>query len=468
MYHITFPVADWHSWRQADTAAVARNFVKFGFDPLRPRFDDLSNIASGKDNLQGWRMAEFPLYQYIGSLLYKSFPNVPIEVWLRLVTIISSVLTAFFLGLLVAEVADFRTGIITSFIFAVLPYNVYYGRTILPDPFMVFWAILSIYLLLKAFEHERIRWIYLLMSGISAALSLLAKPMGAFLLLPEIYIFLRNFKVTKSWIIASVLFMVISVVPLFWWRQWIARFPEGIPVYIWLFNEGNIRFKGAWFYWLFYERIAQLILGGWGLLLFGIGLVAASAKKEVWFFRWWLMGAILYLIIIARGNVQHDYYQILILPVISIYTARGIIFLLSNKTISRTSGIFVASVSLLFGLAFSWYTVRTYYWVNHPEIVEAGKAADRILPKTAKVIAPYGGDTTFLYQINRQGWPVGFSIDEKIKMGAQYYVTTSPSGSDPEVRGLMDTYRVIEKNNTYAIIDLTKNNTANNLSNQTK
>ena len=35
LYRVTGPVADWHSWRQSDTAAVARNFTKFGFDPFR-------------------------------------------------------------------------------------------------------------------------------------------------------------------------------------------------------------------------------------------------------------------------------------------------------------------------------------------------------------------------------------------------------------------------------------------------
>jgi hypothetical protein len=40
----------------------------------------------------------------------------------------------------------------------------------------------------------------------------------------------------------------------------------------------------------------------------------------------------------------------------------------------------------------------------------------------AKVIAPYMGDTAFLFQTNRTGWPIGFEIDKKIAEGAQYYV----------------------------------------------
>ena len=36
MYHLNYPIADWHSWRQVDTAAVARNFLKWGIKPLYP------------------------------------------------------------------------------------------------------------------------------------------------------------------------------------------------------------------------------------------------------------------------------------------------------------------------------------------------------------------------------------------------------------------------------------------------
>jgi len=36
-YRIENPLADWHSWRQADTSSVSRNFLKYGFDLLHPR-----------------------------------------------------------------------------------------------------------------------------------------------------------------------------------------------------------------------------------------------------------------------------------------------------------------------------------------------------------------------------------------------------------------------------------------------
>jgi len=421
MYHITGPIADWHSWRQADTAAVARNFLRFGIDPLHPRYDDLSNIQSGHDNPQGYRMVEFPLYQTIGALLTKTFPQLSVEIWLRLLTIAASVGTVVLLGCM--------EGLLPAFIFAVLPYSVYYGRTILPDPQMVFWSILSLYLLKKN---------KIIPSSIAAALALLSKPMAIFLLLPVPFILYKQFGVSKKLIIRLFAYSLISVLPFALWRKWILQFPEGIPVSAWLLNGNGIRFKGAWFHWLFAQRLGDLILGFWGLIPFGLGLVQS--------FLLWGVGPLLYFIVFATGNVQHDYYQILIIPAVAVFVGRGL----------RKLNPWVGVVSVIFMISFSWFTIRTYYWINHPEIIAAGKAADAILPKDAKVIASYNGDTTFLYQTRRQGWPLGFEIDKKIAMGATAYVTVSPSDADGETKDLAARYTVLVRNDIFAIIDLTK------------
>lgn len=456
LYGFTSAIADWHSWRQNDTAAVARNFVKFGFDPLRPRFNDLSNIPSGKDNPMGWRMVEFPIYQSVSYWVWRFVPGVPMEFVLRLVTIAASAGTLIILYLLIMNSVGTAAAFFGALVYAILPYSVYYGRSILPDPFMVFWSVLSVYLVFRA--TEKWNWGLVILAAAAAALALLIKPMAIFLLLPVPYLFFRRFGISFRLIIGLFVYSLICLFPLWWWRQWILQYPEGIAVYTWLFNEGGIRFKGAWFYWLFAKRLGELILGYWGLLPLGLGLLIAPSKKEGWIFRWWIVGALAYMVVIARGNVQHDYYQILLIPVVSVYVGKGFAFLLSNKVFPRPICYLLSAICFLFMFAFSWYTIRSFYWINRPEIVEAGKFADKLLPKDAKVIAPYGGDTTFLYQTNRQGWPIGFEIDKKRQMGATHYVTVSPSDNDFETRELAKQFTVLIRNEKFAIIDLTKPN----------
>ena len=64
-WHINFPIADWHSWRQVDTASVSRIYLEEGINVLAPRYYDISRIQTGMLNPQGLRMVEFPVYNLI-------------------------------------------------------------------------------------------------------------------------------------------------------------------------------------------------------------------------------------------------------------------------------------------------------------------------------------------------------------------------------------------------------------------
>ncbi len=453
---INAPVADWHSWRQVDTAAVARNFVRYdSIDILHPRYDDLSNIQSGKDNPQGWRMVEMPLYQAVSVAIWKIFPTTSLEFMLRLVSIVSVAFSVVLLGWLLRTFIDEKTAYIGMVLYAILPFSMYYGRTILPDSFAVFWVLLSLVALTRL-STSRYWMIWIAISGLSGGISVLVRPMAVFLLVPAIYL-LGRFGSVKQKIFSFALYGSLVCIPLFFWRQWILQYPEGIAVSDWLYNKGDIRFKGAWFHWIFAKRIGELILGFWGLIPFGIGLIASKQKAEQIFSLLWIFGSLLYLTIFAGGNVQHDYYQALLIPVIIWFLAKGVAFLcFSPKGLSKIGSLSLVFVSVLFMWAFSWFTIRTYFWINHQEIVDVGKSADLLLPKDAKVIAPYNGDTTFLYQTNRAGWPLGFDIDKKIEQGATHYVTISPSDADLETRDLANMYTVLVRNERYAIIDLRK------------
>ena len=455
LYRIDAPLADWHSFRQADTAAVARSYAQRGIDLLHPRYHDLSNIQSGKDNPEGWRIVEFPLYQGIGAMLFRSFPAVSLEMWLRLITVSAAAGTMLLLMALVSAVSSPLVGLLTGLVYAVLPYSIYYGRTILPETFAVFWAMLSLYLMSRGNKGVTGGWGVIIASALAGATALLVKPTAGFLLLPIPYLLFRRFGFSLYSFICLFVYLLICLLPLGWWRTWIAQYPEGIAAFDWLLNSGNIRLKGAWFEWLFAKRLGELILGYWGLIPFGLGLVV-PAKKEGWLFYLLGLGGLVYLVVFAAGNVQHDYYQIILLPMVSIYLAKGMNELITNKNFSLIPRYALLCASTLFMLAFSWYTVRTYYLINRPEIVATGQAADALLPRDAKVIAPYNGDTTFLYQTKRSGWTLGFDIDKKIAQGATHYVTVSPTDNDFETKELAQKYTVLVRNDTYAIIDLTK------------
>lgn len=456
LYKFNNPVADWHSWRQADTSAVSRNFVKYGFDLLHPRFDDLSNVPSNYfDNPNGYRFVEFPIYNVAQAGFFKLFGYFTIEQWGRLVSIFSSLIASLFLYLIVRKHQSRLAGLLAFFFFTLLPYNIYYGRTILPDALMLMTLLGGIYFFNFWLEKDKLVRIYdfrFILSLIFITAAFLLKPFALFFTLPMIYLAISKFGLgfLKKW--QFWFFLIIAVSPLILWRIWMLQYPEGIPRSDWLFNSSHIRFKGAFFSWIFEKRISILILGSWGLPLFILGLLHKVRIKDYLFFLSFIISSLLYIFIVAGGNVQHDYYQIPIVPSLVIFLALGSEYLLklNSSFFRKSAGVVIFVVCTLFMLSFSWLSIRAYYNINNPAIVRAGQAVNALLPSNAKVIAPYDGDTSFLYQINRQGW-ASFQEDLPImiEMGADYLVIINPTDHD-----IGNKYKILSFTDDYILADL--------------
>ncbi|MEP7166972.1 MAG: phospholipid carrier-dependent glycosyltransferase [Candidatus Woesebacteria bacterium] len=446
LYKINTPLADWHSFRQADTASVTREYVKHGIDLLHPTYHDLSNIQSGvrvqgADNVQGLRMVEFPIVNGVIANVLRFLPFLDIVVTSRLFSVSASLFSMVFLALLGKELYGKKVGLLAATAFALIPYNVYYSRTILPEPFLVASVLGSLYFF---WWYQKKNSVFsLLLSALLFSLALLLKPMAVFFI--PVYIALawqiRGKKGLLD-IVAAVLFAA-TLIPLYFWRKWIAQYPIGIPASDWLFNGNGIRLRPAWFRWLFWERLTKLVLGYTGVSLFVAGLL----KKDLVLWPW-ALGMLAYLIVFATGNVQHDYYQVMLMPFVCLTIAKGVSWVWSAKIPYIQT---ITTALIVISLYFAWNQIKGYYNINNWAIVHAGQAADIALPQDAKVIAPYQGDTAFLFQINRTGWPIGFEIDKKISEGAQYYVSVN---YDDEARALEKKYQTVQKTPEFIILNL--------------
>lgn len=466
LYRFDSPIADWHAWRQSDTSSVSRNFVENGFDILHPKFQDLSNVPSGIDNPNGYRFVEFPIYNIFQAGFYKTFGFFTLEEWGRLVTIFSSISSALLVFLILKKHQNEIAGLIGAFFFSVLPFSVFYGRTILPDVSTAAAVLAGIYFFDLWIENtpdtdqktkiNSKSLVFFILSLLFCTLSFLLKPFAIFFTIPIAYLAYDKFgkKIITNpflWI-----FGIFSLIPLIGWRMWMMQFPEGIPQSTWLLNGGGIRFKGAYFYWVFAERIGKLILGYWGVSLFILGLINRIKHKPLFLYSF-IFSSLLYLIVIARGNVQHDYYQILIIPTLCIFLGLGGEFLLNSakKFTYKYTGPVLFGIITFFTILFSWYFVRDYFNINRASIVVAGNAVDKLVPKDALVIANYEGDTTFLYQTKRNGW-ASYTDDlpVMIKKGADYLVIADPKTSDYDFG---KNYKIIKNEPQYLIIDLHQN-----------
>ena len=461
LYRFDNPIADWQSWRQADTSSVSREFVAKGFDVLHPKYHDLSSLSGGRlENPEGYRFVEFPIYNVFQAGLYKLFGTFTLEQWGRLVSIFSYVFSSLFIFLLLRKYVSEKIGLVGAFFYSFLPFNIYYGRVILPDPMTIMAILGGIYFFDRWIENpenskRQTGNIYFLLSILFTASAFLLKPFAIFFILPMIFLAFNKFGLGAIRKPSLWIFAFSTLVPLVLWRIWMFQYPQGVPSASWLFNAGGIRFKGAFFYWLFADRIGRLILGYFGVALFILGFLR-RLDKAMLFFLSFIVSSLLYMTVIAKGNVNHDYYQILIVPSIVIFMALGVDFLLKQggKIFPKFTSYTIILVCTIFTLMFGWYFLRDFFNINNPSIVEAGKAADRILPKDAIVIAPYGGDSAFLYQTNRKGFPDWtLSPSEMINKGATHLVIANPTEKD---QLLKNDYKILEESPNYIIFDLRK------------
>jgi len=448
LYKINSPIADWHSFRQADTAAVARVYLEKGINLLEPTYYDISRVQSGHFNPIGYRFVEFPIYQLLHVEFYRVLPLFSFEEIGRTLSAVFAVVTAYFLFQIAKLIFGKYIGLLTAFIYLILPFNIYFTRVILPEPLSVMLGVVALWFFLRYEKSNRLSFLVLYSICMSAAL--LVKPYLVFYNFYPLYFFLKKYRLKKLFLNRETLIVsIIVLVPFILWRIWISRHPEGIPFWNWTFNGDGVRFKPAFWYWIFGERIGKLILGIWGIYPFLLGL--AKVRKNA-FVVSMLVGSLTYLCVVSTANVRHDYYQTLIIPSIAPVVAIGFGEMINSAKKKLTELGFPLVIFLLM-ILISAFQVKEYYKIDHPEIIEAGEAVQQLTPPDALVIASYNGDTAFLYQTNRKGWPVvELPIDELINEGASYYASVNLN--DAQTIEFMKRFQILKRTNNYVVLKL--------------
>lgn len=457
LYKITQPLADLHSWRQVDTAAVARNFNKFGFDLLHPRFDDLTSRETGIENPEGYRMVEFPIYNAIVGALYRYLPLTTIEIYGRLTTAISSLIiiaVIYFLGL---KESNRLTAIIASATYAVFPFFVFFSRVVLPETTAMAFVMIAIYLLYKWQESKKNSWVYLVISMIFYAMSVLIKPTAVFYGITLLFIFIRkyNFAIFKQWRIY--LYFMLSALPFILWRIYILRYPEGIPANAWLLTQVNtfegiktIFFRPAFFRWIFLERLGFALFGVYLSVVFFLGVIIKTKK---FLLHTILLSAFVYLFTFQGGNVQHEYYQTILLPAIAIFIGLGTSFIILHTEKLFNPYMTYPVLLVLFGLSFSfsYFKVKDYY-IYPNDLVQIAKIINTFTTEDDKIVTDRSGDTTLLYLANRRGAPSIYKSPEELANMGYSYLVTANEGQIKEMKDKK--YKVVVENDQFALFKL--------------
>ena len=449
-YKINTPLIEFHSWRQADTAAVARNFARDGINLLLPRYDDVSPLQTGVDNPNGYRMVEFPLYNAVIAIAYRVAPFISITIWGRIISIIESLIIIACLYAIAKREMNRLAASIAGIIFAILPFFVFYTRAILPETMAIMFIMVSVYVI-----YSKQTWQRVLISLICFCLAVLVKPTTIFYGLGVVYLLTRNQPLRVKNVGIRLVAVGLALIPFALWRLYIQRFPEGIPGSEWLLaytntSQGlqNIYFRPAFFRWVFHERLNLLILGSFNLVLFINGLLARTKTLLPYAF---LISSAAYIFTFQGGNVQHEYYQILILPTVALFAGLGAAQLVKVahdwKYQIVAYGIIVCS--LIAGWFISWDKVHHYYY-SLSDIPQFAKIVQTFTSPTDRIVVDTGGDTTALYAFDRKGSPGIYGGVAQMKEKGYGYVFTynhttadSLQKEDPTIKRIFENDRFV-------------------------
>lgn len=434
---IDTPCAGTHAWRQADTLAVARNYLTEDADFLRPRIDR-------RGELTGIGGCEFPLLNYGVFLAYRALG---LHDWVgRAVVLSASVLASLFLYGHVSQRADQATALIAVLLMNGAPVFFYYSRCVMPDTVAVTAMLGSLWAFGRWLASHRSPW--LAGSAAAAALGLLVKPSAGILLFGFAFCLLRRdglgaFRQLRLWLWTA----AILAPPLWWYGMhapWLnARY--GLGDYFHLSPDTASGLHDLVSTDLAWIIVKKELLGSYvarPALVFAAFLAwtawhrrgreprppRSDLSRQLNDVLWgWFAGFGVLVLCDARMFRFHEYYGLGIVPAIAIVCALGARVAIggTGETASKlrrlaVSGLVVASVAA--------GAVRGYRSFGPGPDPAAVAAVQAVVPADALVVVVDDQHSVELYCLHRKGWSL-FSdqpvtdVPDWIAKGASYVVS---------------------------------------------
>ncbi len=334
------PLLDAHFFRQTQTATVTRNFVRSGIDVFHTKLD---LFGTGKEETL---LLEFPLYQ-LNVAIVSSFFGFSDSLG-RAVSIFWGMLGGLVLYLIVNEIFKNKfISIISTVFYLFAPLNIYFQQTFMIESTVVTLHLLSLYFWIK--YAQKPNSIGLLLNIIFTSLAFIQKSVYApFLILPIIctrFSFPKTKKfITKSWIIG----LIIPILCLLIWQSYVnvtnianghMNFSlEDAGQQLW--NFGTIYDRLSVSLWLvrlnaIFGSLTKLFIAAF---ISGLIYIFSRKNKRTIFLYVWLFSFFCYYLIFLRIQ-SHEYYFMIIIPVLSIVASSGLYYgvkLFTDKKIIYT------------------------------------------------------------------------------------------------------------------------------------
>jgi 4-amino-4-deoxy-L-arabinose transferase-like glycosyltransferase len=465
LIHITYPVLGWHSWRQSDTASIARNFHENGYNILYPQ------INWGGTGT-GYVESEFHIYPFIVALLYRVFGQH--DFLGRVVSLIFSILTVYGLYLLVRRYINEETALWSALIYTILPLNIFYGRAFMPEATMLMCSVYSIYFFSRWLDEEKTK--YFLFTLIFTTLAILIKLPTMYLGLPMLYLAFQKhrFGLFKNYRIYMLVVLIFLPVVL-WYHHAHQLFLNGGSSFgIWTYGQDKwgtftLLFDPAWYNDIFFKSIAERHLTYPGFILMLFGLFIKREHKSEKLFDVWLIAILLYIFIAAQAHRAQEYYTLPFDIAASVFIAKFLAKYIPMSSITKTfsahrlkATFAVICVVLICILSY----LRVARFLNGESmgsaVLKIGSDMKSLSNINDKVISVSSGNPSLLYHAHRTGWTVypvqidSVFLNKKKHEGAKWIIAEKSefenNKANDKLEYLMSNFKIMKNEKDYVIL----------------
>ncbi len=311
------PIADTHTWKQMESYSVIQNYYRAGTDFLHP----LRDVMYRPDRIARSGAWSLPAYEYTASVWLRIFGN---DVFiLRIYSVVLSTFIAWCVYYWGSRHISRAAGLLAALFLYGFPGFIFWGSSIMPEIFAT--ALACVGLVCVVSDRREIQLLGAVLLGIGIATKV---TYVAYLFAMIFWILNNRSKYTTSFII----FLIgIICAPYALWTIRVGYIPlvernwETYSQYA--FHGRNIFLnlvETNWFEVLLKDRImGRLLTPLGGMLLLCSSVFLFRRDKVGRFLYCWLFGCILSFLVVAWGNFEHDYNQILLYPVAALVIAYG-------------------------------------------------------------------------------------------------------------------------------------------------
>jgi len=414
--YLAAPIADHLQAKQSYTALRARAISRPPFNPLRQSLDLLD------DQGQAVRLVEeVPLYCTLVALCHRLFGEQ--NAWARLVSLAGSLLAVAAFYDLVRRRAGQQLAAVAALLFTAAPLFVFYGRAVMPDSWMLALMITAAALYQRYLGTGSPRgW---LGAAVCAALATLFKYYGLMILvvLAQMTVSVPQSGFSALFRRRFLLLLTIVLTPVTLWMG-LVFFQNANPLVTgWVpgteprpylvFQDPSVFFNPALYTGLW--RFLTRDLGPISAALLTIGLISAVRRRTLpegfgGLLAGWGILAIGFYLILGPKLIDHDYYELMMLPAVALGATLGwrhIVTRISQRWNSQTASRWGAGLLALVVVVQSPWLMGEHFRPESGKL-QLTQAIRQAVPSNGRVLfmSPSIGLISVLYESHRQGWTV--------------------------------------------------------------